>query len=121
MNLRRPNSNDATRSANRSRSVVPMSGLCSRCIDGCTGNCEVFRATFRGRELIYPGPFGDITAGGDKIAADTVVLALGVMANRELELALSNKPWALYCVGDCDIPGNIMSGVHRAFHLARQL
>jgi glutamate synthase domain-containing protein 2 len=23
-------------------------------------------ATFRGRELIYPGPFGDITAGGDK-------------------------------------------------------
>jgi len=43
-----------------------MSGLCSRCIDGCTGNCEVFKATFRGRELIYPGPFGEITAGGDK-------------------------------------------------------
>jgi len=66
MNLQRPNANDATRTANRSRSVVPMSGLCSRCIDGCTGNCEVFKATFRGRELIYPGPFGDITAGGDK-------------------------------------------------------
>ncbi|MDR2500833.1 MAG: FMN-binding glutamate synthase family protein [Treponema sp.] len=66
MNLQRPNGNDATRSANRSRSVVPCSGLCSRCIDGCQGNCEVFRASFRGRELIYPGPFGDITAGGDK-------------------------------------------------------
>ena len=66
MNLQRPNSNDATRSANRSKSVVPMSGLCTRCLDGCTGNCEVFKATFRGRELIYPGPFGDITAGGDK-------------------------------------------------------
>jgi glutamate synthase domain-containing protein 2 len=66
MNLRQPNANEATRSANRSRSVVPSSGLCSRCIDGCTGNCEVFRATFRGRELIYPGPFGEITAGGDK-------------------------------------------------------
>jgi len=66
MNLQQPNSNDATRSFNRSKSVVPMSGLCSRCIDGCRGNCEVFRATFRGRELIYPGPFGDITAGGDK-------------------------------------------------------
>jgi glutamate synthase domain-containing protein 2 len=26
----------------------------------------VFRASFRGRELIYPGPFGDVTAGGDK-------------------------------------------------------
>ncbi|MDR1239964.1 MAG: FMN-binding glutamate synthase family protein [Treponema sp.] len=66
MNLQRPNSNDATRSANRAHSVVPCSGLCSRCIDGCKGNCEVFRATYRGRELIYPGPFGDVTAGGDK-------------------------------------------------------
>jgi glutamate synthase domain-containing protein 2 len=66
MNLQRPNANDATRTSNRSKSVVPMSGLCTRCIDGCTGNCEVFKATFRGRELIYPGPFGDITAGGDK-------------------------------------------------------
>jgi len=66
MNLRTPNGNDATRTANRSRSVVPCSGLCSRCIDGCRGNCEAFKATFRGRELIYPGPFGEVTAGGDK-------------------------------------------------------
>lgn len=66
MNLGSPNSNDATRTANRSKSVVPSSGLCSRCVDGCRGNCEVFKSTFRGRELIYPGPFGDITAGGDK-------------------------------------------------------
>jgi len=66
MNLQRPNSNEATKTANRSRSVSPMSGICTRCLDGCTGNCEVFKATFRGRELIYPGPFGEITAGGDK-------------------------------------------------------
>jgi glutamate synthase domain-containing protein 2 len=66
MNLQRPNANDATRTANRSKSVVPMSGLCTRCVDGCTGNCEVFKAAFRSREVIYPGPFGDITAGGDK-------------------------------------------------------
>jgi len=26
----------------------------------------VFKASFRGREVIYPGPFGAITAGGDK-------------------------------------------------------
>ncbi|MDR3233912.1 MAG: FMN-binding glutamate synthase family protein [Planctomycetaceae bacterium] len=94
MNLQTPNGNDATRSANRSRSVVPCSGLCSRCIDGCRGNCEVFRAAFRGRELIYPGPFGDITAGGDKnypldyshlniqgYAAGAVGLPAGVEAN----------------------------------------
>ncbi|MDR0375861.1 MAG: FMN-binding glutamate synthase family protein [Treponema sp.] len=66
MNLQRPNSNDATRSVNRSTSVAPCSGLCSRCVDGCRGNCEIFKASFRGRELIYPGPFGDVTAGGDK-------------------------------------------------------
>lgn len=66
MNLQRPNANDVTQTSNRSRSVVPGSGLCTRCIDGCRGNCEVFQATFRGREIIYPGPFGWVTAGGDK-------------------------------------------------------
>jgi len=66
MNLQRPNANDATRTFNRSRNVVPGSGICSRCIDGCKGGCEVFKASFRGREVIYPGPFGDVTAGGDK-------------------------------------------------------
>jgi glutamate synthase domain-containing protein 2 len=66
MNLQRPNANDATRTNNRSKNVVPMSGICSRCLDGCTGNCEIFKATFRGRELIYPGPFGEMTAGADK-------------------------------------------------------
>lgn len=66
MNLQRPNANEATGTANRSRSVSPMSGICTRCVDGCRGNCEVFKATFRGRELIYPGPFGDVTAGADK-------------------------------------------------------
>jgi len=66
MNLGRPNGNDATRTFNRSKNVVPGSGICSRCIDGCRGNCEVFKATFRGREVIYPGPFGEVTAGADK-------------------------------------------------------
>lgn len=66
MNLQRPNGDEALRSFNRSRDVSYASGICSRCIDGCRGNCEVFRATFRGRELIYPGPFGEVTAGADK-------------------------------------------------------
>lgn len=66
MNLQQPNSNDATRTYNRSKNVSPMSGLCTRCIDGCRGNCEIFKATFRGREVLYPGPFGSVTAGGDK-------------------------------------------------------
>ncbi|MBC7257276.1 MAG: FMN-binding glutamate synthase family protein, partial [Chloroflexi bacterium] len=65
-NLARPNSNDITQTTNRSRDVVPGSGICTRCIDGCTGNCEIFKTTFRGREVLYPSPFGTITAGGDK-------------------------------------------------------
>jgi glutamate synthase domain-containing protein 2 len=66
MNFQKPNANDATETFNRSKSVAPNSGLCSRCIDGCRGNCEVFKSTFRSREVIYPGPFGDVTAGADK-------------------------------------------------------
>ena len=65
-NLARPNANDISQTANRSRSVVPGSGICTRCVDGCTGNCEIFKSTFRGREVLYPSPFGTVTAGGDK-------------------------------------------------------
>jgi len=43
-----------------------MSGMCTDCLDGCKGNCELFVASFRGREVLYPKPFGDITAGADK-------------------------------------------------------
>jgi glutamate synthase domain-containing protein 2 len=43
-----------------------MSGICTRCLDGCTGKCDLWLSTFRGRELLYPGPFGEITAGADK-------------------------------------------------------
>jgi len=66
MNLQRPNANEALRTNNRSRNVAPQSGICSRCVDGCKGNCDMFNASFRGRELLYPGPFGIITAGADK-------------------------------------------------------
>ena len=66
MNLRRPNANEATGTFNRSRDVVPMSGICTRCIDGCKGGCETWLASFRGREVLYPGPFGEMTAGADK-------------------------------------------------------
>ncbi len=66
MNLQSPRGSDATQTANRSKDVVPQSGLCSRCLEDCRGNCEVFKSSFRGREVIYPGPFGEMTAGGDK-------------------------------------------------------
>ena len=66
MNLRRPNANEATGTVNRSKSVVPMSGICSACLDGCRGGCEIFVSSFRGREMLYPQRYGDMTAGADK-------------------------------------------------------
>ena len=66
MNLRQPNANEALGTANRSRNVAPVSGICTRCIDGCKGSCDIWLSTFRGREVLYPGPFGEITAGADK-------------------------------------------------------
>ncbi|MGE5608518.1 MAG: FMN-binding glutamate synthase family protein [Bacillota bacterium] len=65
-NLRRPNANDATGTLNRIKSIAPQSGLCSVCLDGCTGNCETFLSSFRGREVLYPKPFGQISSGADK-------------------------------------------------------
>ncbi|HUH66866.1 MAG TPA: FMN-binding glutamate synthase family protein [Syntrophales bacterium] len=66
MNLRRPNANEATGTFNRSRDVAPMSGICTRCVDGCRGGCELWLSTFRGREVLYPITFGEMTAGADK-------------------------------------------------------
>jgi len=66
MNLRTPNANEAVGTSNRSRNVAPVSGICTRCVDGCKGNCEIWLSSFRGREVLYPGPFGEITAGADK-------------------------------------------------------
>lgn len=65
-NLRQPNAGNATDSFNRIKDVVPMSGICTACLDGCTGGCETFQATYRGREMLYPKPFGEVTIGATK-------------------------------------------------------
>lgn len=66
MNLRKPNANEATGTYNRSRNVAPMSGICTRCLDGCKGGCELWLSSFRGREVLYAGPYGEATSGADK-------------------------------------------------------
>jgi glutamate synthase domain-containing protein 2 len=35
-------------------------------VDDCKGKCDVWKSSFRGRELLYPGPFGNTISGGDK-------------------------------------------------------
>src|SRR5512136_2412661 len=72
MNLRRPNANEALGTSNRPRNVAPMSGICTRCLDGCKGMCDIWLSSFRGREGLYPGPFGEMPAGTD-IGPDSAV------------------------------------------------
>ncbi len=61
----RPRGIDATGSKNRWRDMGLQSEPCCRCVDGCIGNCEMFKAAFRGPELICPKPV-DVTADGTR-------------------------------------------------------
>ena len=65
MSLSLPNASAATLTKNRV-GRAPYSGICVTCIDGCLGPCEVGRSAIRGRETLYPQPFGKITAGSEK-------------------------------------------------------
>ena len=61
------NATAATLSKNRTEgSVVPSSGLCVTCVDGCIGMCEVGKSAYRGTEMLYPQPYGIITSAGEK-------------------------------------------------------
>ncbi len=63
----RPNASAATLTKNRTEdSVVPSSGMCVTCVDGCIGMCEIGKSAYRGHEVIYPQPFGVITTAAEK-------------------------------------------------------
>jgi glutamate synthase domain-containing protein 2 len=67
MSLTRINASAATLTKNRTEdSVVPISGMCATCVDGCIGMCEVGKSAYRGAEVIYPQPFGIITTANEK-------------------------------------------------------
>ncbi len=65
MSFSRPNRSAATITTTRVE-PAPISGICVTCLDGCEGPCEIGRSALKGREMIYPQPFGKITAGADK-------------------------------------------------------
>lgn len=65
MSFSKPNASPATNTKNRV-TPSPISGLCVSCLDGCIGFCEVAKSAIRGRELIYPQPYGKIVAGAEK-------------------------------------------------------
>ncbi len=66
VNYGTPNASAATGTKNRVADSSPYSGICSVCLDGCPGLCEIGKSSFRGREVIYPSPFGKVTAGAVK-------------------------------------------------------
>ena len=67
MSLTRVNASAATLTKNRTEdSIVPTSGMCVTCVDGCIGMCEIGKSAYRGHEVIYPQPFGVITTAGEK-------------------------------------------------------
>ncbi len=67
MTLSKPNRSAATMSKNRTKEdVLPFSGMCATCIEGCPGLCDIGISSYRSTESLYPQPFGPITAGGNK-------------------------------------------------------
>ncbi len=61
------NASVSTNSKNRTPgSISPFSGMCSTCSGDCPGLCEVGKSAFRGREMLYPQPFGNTTFASEK-------------------------------------------------------
>jgi glutamate synthase domain-containing protein 2 len=68
--------NDAIGTVNRGNPCE--SGLCTLCASDCKGKCEVWLSSLRGRKLLYPRNFGEITSG----SANVTSLGVGYHALR---------------------------------------
>ncbi|TVS10309.1 MAG: FMN-binding glutamate synthase family protein, partial [Planctomycetaceae bacterium] len=130
------NASAATLTKNRTEgSVVPSSGMCVTCVDGCMGMCEIGKSAYRGHEVIYPQPFGVITTAGEKtypidhshftilggvtgaegIAADS---DLAVFPAVNLEVTFGHdqgikfrRPWIIPGIGSTNIAKNNWEGL----------
>jgi len=136
MSLTRVNASAATLTKNRTEhSVVPASGMCVTCVDGCIGMCEIGKSAYRGHEVIYPQPFGVITTAGEKEypvdyshfnILGTAVGAHGIEAdsdkaifpNVNLEVHFGHDkgikfkyPWIIPGIGSTDIAKNNWEGL----------
>ncbi|MBL7134476.1 MAG: FMN-binding glutamate synthase family protein [Phycisphaerae bacterium] len=134
--LSKTNASAATLTKNRTEgSVVPASGMCVTCVDGCIGMCEIGKSAYRGHEVIYPQPFGVITAAAEKSypvdyshfnIMGTAVGAHGVEANSDkaifpavnLEVAVGHdsgirfrRPWIIPGIGSTDVARNNWEGL----------
>ncbi|MBI1747336.1 MAG: FMN-binding glutamate synthase family protein [Acidobacteria bacterium] len=136
MSLSKVNSSAATLTKNRTAdSVVPASGMCVTCVDGCIGMCEIGKSAYRGHEVIYPQPFGVITTAAEKSypvdyshfnIMGTAVGALGIEADSDkaifpavkltVEFGHDRKlkfryPWIIPGLGSTNIAKNNWEGL----------
>jgi glutamate synthase domain-containing protein 2 len=130
------NRSAATLTKNRTDgSIVPISGMCVTCVDGCIGMCEIGKSAYRGHEVIYPQPFGVITTACEKNypvdyshfnILGTAVGAHGIEAdsdkavfpNVNLEVRFGHDkglkfryPWIIPGIGSTDIAKNNWEGL----------
>ncbi len=136
MSFSRVNTSSATLTKNRTEeSITPTSGMCVTCIDGCIGMCEIGKSSYRGHEVIYPQPFGVITAAAEKKypvdyshfnIMGTVMGAYGIEADSDkaifpavnLEVAIGRDkgikfrlPWLISGIGSTNIAKNNWEGL----------
>ncbi len=134
--LSKPNASAATLTKNRTEgSVVPSSGMCATCVDGCIGMCEIGKSAYRGHEVIYPQPFGMITTAAEKAypvdyshfnIMGTAAGAHGIEADSDkaifpavnLEVAFGRdggitfrRPWIIPGIGSTNIAKNNWEGL----------
>ena len=134
--LSRVNTSAATLSKNRTEdSVVPASGMCVTCVDGCIGMCEIGKSAYRGHEVIYPQPFGVITTAAEKTypvdyshfsIMGTAAGAHGIKADSDLAIFPAvnlgvafghdkgikfRYPWIIPGIGSTDIAKNNWEGL----------
>lgn len=132
----RVNASAATLTKNRTEgSVVPASGMCVTCVDGCIGMCEIGKSAYRGHEVIYPQPFGVITTAAEKTypvdyshfnIMGTAVGAQGIEADSDkaifpavsLEVTIGHdngikfrRPWIISGIGSTNIAKNNWEGL----------
>jgi hypothetical protein len=59
--------NDALGTVNRGDPAE--SGLCTLCRADCKGKCETWLSSLRGREMLYPRDYSNVTAGSGNTCA----------------------------------------------------
>lgn len=136
MSLSKINRSAATLTKNRTEdSIVPASGMCVTCVDGCVGMCEIGKSAYRGHEVIYPQPFGVITTAGEKNypvdyshfnIMGTAAGAVGIEADSDkaifpavnLEVTIGHDgrikfryPWIIPGIGSTNIAKNNWEGL----------